>query len=100
MTIKDVAEHLNIGWDVLKDIQKRDLTRRFARPRLKHLRQIAIDMSTAYIKAVSTHLPEAAIVFDHFHVLKLFNEKLSNLRRELYSEATDKMHKEVLKGTR
>ena len=40
------------------------------------------------------------IVFDHFHVIKLFNEKLSDLRRELYREATEVLHKEVLKGTR
>ena len=154
MTIQDVAEHLNVGWDLVKDIQKRDLGRRFARPKLKHLRQIAIDeisigkghryltvvldlesgavvfvgdgkggdalkpfwrrlrrsgarikavaidMSAAYIEAVSTHLPEATIVFDHFHVIKLLNEKLSDLRRDLYREATDLLHKDVLKGTR
>jgi len=153
-TIQDVAKHLNVSWDLVKDIQKRDLTRRFARPKLKHLRQIAIDeisigkghryltvvldlrsgavvfvgdgkgadalvpfwkrvrrsgarieavamdMSAAYIAAVSTHLPKAAIVFDHFHVIKLFNDKLSTLRRELYREATDQLHKNVLKGTR
>jgi transposase len=154
MTIQDVAEHLNVGWDLVKDIQKRDLARRFARPKLKHLRQIAIDeisigkghcyltvvldlesgavvfvgdgkganalepfwrrarrsgarieavaidMSAAYIEAVSTHLPDATLVFDHFHVIKLFNEKLSDLRRDLYREATDQLHKDVLKGTR
>lgn len=61
---------------------------------------VAMDMSQAYISAVSTHLPGATIVFDHFHVIKLFNEKLSDLRRELYREATDLLHKEVLKGTR
>ena len=55
-----------------------------------------MDMSAAYIEAVSTRLPEAAIVFDHFHVIKLFNEKLSDLRRDLYREATDQLHKEVL----
>jgi transposase len=33
-------------------------------------------------------------------VIKLFNEKLSDFRRELHREATDRMHKEVLKGTR
>ncbi len=43
MTIKDVAGHLGIGWDAIKDIQKRYLQRHFARPRLKHLRHIAID---------------------------------------------------------
>ena len=43
MTIKDVACHLGVGWDVVKDIQKRHLHRRFAKPKLKHLKQIAID---------------------------------------------------------
>jgi transposase len=48
MTIKDVANHLGISWDVIKEIQKADLKRRFDRPKLKHLRQIAIDeISTA-----------------------------------------------------
>jgi transposase len=61
---------------------------------------VAMDMSQAYITAVSTHLPRAVIVFDHFHVIKLFNEKLSALRRDLYREATDLLHKKILKGTR
>ena len=43
MTIRDVAAHLNVGWDLVKDIQKRDLSRRFAKPKLKHLRRIAVD---------------------------------------------------------
>jgi transposase len=43
MTIYDVARHLNVGWDLIKDIQKRDLSRRYAKPKLKHLRYIAID---------------------------------------------------------
>ena len=154
MTIRDVAKHLGVSWDVIKDIQKRDLSRRFAKPKLKHLQHIAIDeisiakghryltvvmdlesgavvfvgdgkgadalkpfwkrlrgskakieavamdMSAAYREAVSTHLPKAKIVFDRFHVMKLFNEKLSDLRRALYREATDMMQKQVLKGTR
>jgi transposase len=154
MTIRDVARHLGVSWDVIKDIQKRDLSRRYAKPKLKHLRHIAIDeiavakghryltvvmdlesgavvfvgdgkaakaltpfwkrlrgskarieavamdMSKAYREAVSTHLPKATIVFDRFHVVKLFNEKLTGLRRELHREATDVLHKQVLKGTR
>jgi transposase len=43
MTIRDVAKHFGVSWDVIKDIQKRDLARRFAKPKLKHLRHIAID---------------------------------------------------------
>lgn len=151
MTMKDVATHLRVSWDLIKDIQKRNLERRFAKPKLKHLRQLAIDeiaigkghnyltvvmdlesgavvfvgdgkgeealkpfwrrlkssqarieavamdMSKAYIKAVKTNLPEAMIVFDHFHLVKLFNDRLSDLRRSLYREASEK-DQEVMKG--
>lgn len=154
MTIKDVAQHLKVSWDVIKDIQKRNLARRFSRPKLKKLRQIAIDeitvgkghryltnvldlrtgavvfvgdgkgaealepfwrrlrgsgarveavaidMSPAYIRAVSDNLSKAAIVFDHFHIIKLFNEKLSKLRRSLYRKASADGDKNVIKGIR
>ena len=154
MTIWDVAVHLDVSWDVIKDIQKRHLQKHFSRPKLKHVTQIAIDeisigkghryltvvldlesgavlhvgegkgadalerfwkrlrcsgakieavaidMSAAYIQAVREHLRDAVMVFDHFHIIKLFNEKLSELRRQLYREATDKLQKQVLKGTR
>lgn len=42
MTIRDLAAHPGVGWDLIKDIQRRDLSRRFARPKLKRLRRIAI----------------------------------------------------------
>ena len=154
MTIKDVAAHLRVSWDIIKDIQKRHLTRRFSRPKLKGLSQIAIDeistgkghryltvvlnlstgavvfvgdgkgadslkpfwrglkaskaniqavaidMSPAYIRAVTDNLPKAALVFDRFHIIKLFNEKLSDLRRQLYHELNDPFEKRLLKGTR
>ena len=61
---------------------------------------VAMDMSKAYREAVSTHLSKAKIVFDRFHVVKLFNEKLSQLRRDLHREATEMLQKKVLKGTR
>lgn len=61
---------------------------------------VATDMSPAYISAVRENLPQAALVFDHFHVVKLMNDRLQKLRRDLYRELTDKMHKNVLKGTR
>jgi transposase len=154
MTIKDVAKHLKASWDLVKDIQKRYLQKRFARPHLKHLRKIAIDeisigrghryltvvldlysgavvfvgdgkgadalnpfwkrlkrsrakiqavaidMSPAYIAAVLDNLPKAAIVYDRFHVMKMYNDKLSDLRRQLQREAEDPLQLEVLKGTR
>lgn len=65
-----------------------------------NIEAVAIDMSPAYIDAVQTNLPNATIVFDHFHIIKYFNDKLSDLRRDLYREITDGLHKKVLKGTR
>jgi transposase len=154
MTIKDVADHLCVSWDIIKDIQKRHLLRHYSRPSLKDVRQIAIDeisigsghryltivldletgavlfvgdgkgaeslisfwrrlrrlkgnieavaidMSAAYIAAVSEHLPDAMIVFDRFHIVKLMNEKLTQLRRDLHREAVEGLSKQVLKGTR
>ena len=43
MTPTDVARHLGISWDLANDIQKRRLGKRFARPKLRRLKQIAID---------------------------------------------------------
>ena len=61
---------------------------------------VAIDMSRAYIKAVRSNLPKAAIVFDHFHVVKLFNDGLSKLRQQLYYETTNYLNSQTLKGLR
>ena len=43
MTILDVARHLHVSWDVVKDIQKRYLRKKFSRPVLKDVRHLAID---------------------------------------------------------
>jgi len=154
MTLLDVARFLKIGWDSIKDIVKRNLKRRFSKPRLGHLKNLAIDeisiakghkyltvvldldsgavvfvgdgkgaaslkpfwrrltqarakieaisidMSPAYISAVLENCPKAALVFDHFHIVKLMNEHLTDLRRRLYHELKDCLEKEVLKGSR
>lgn len=42
-TVLDVALHLGLSWDVVKHIRKRALQRRYARPQLSGLRQLAID---------------------------------------------------------
>jgi transposase len=43
MTIKDIADHLTLGWDTVKEIVKADLARRYAKPPLAEVRQLAID---------------------------------------------------------
>jgi transposase len=64
------------------------------------VRAVATDMSPAYIAAVLENLPQARLVFDRFHVMKLLNEKLTELRRQLYREAQGLLGKSVLKGIR
>jgi transposase len=64
------------------------------------IKAVAIDMSPAYIMAVTDNLAKAAIVFDHFHVIKLYNEQLSDLRRKLYQEISEQGQKQLIKGTR
>jgi transposase len=81
------------GGDALKPFWKR-----LRRCKAK-IAAVAMDMSPAYHNAVSTHLPKATIVYDHFHVIKLFNDKLSTLRCWLYHRADDEQ-KKVLKGSR
>jgi transposase len=81
------------GGDALKPFRER-LRRSGAR-----VAAVAMDMSPACRQAVSTHLEGAVVVSDHFHVIELFNEKLSDLRRSLSHRATEEQ-KLVLKGVR
>jgi len=60
---------------------------------------VAMAMSAAYWAAGAEHLPDAAVVFDRFHLVKLVNEKLDDLRRALGREATGLM-KRTVKGLR
>jgi transposase len=63
------------------------------------IRAVATDMSAAYWSAVLEHLPDAALVFDKFHVIKLMNERLDDLRRQMVREAEGPL-KLRIKGTR
>jgi len=54
------------------------------------VKAVAMDMSRAYAAAVTRHLPKAKIVFDPFHVIKLMNEHLDEIRRRLMREAEKK----------
>ena len=153
MTIQDIAGWLGVSTTMIRNIDKQYLKTHFGKPRLKDVRQIAIDeisvrkghryltivmdletgaiifaaegkgekslqsfwkrlrgsgakveaaatdMSSAYYAAVQKNLPNAVLVFDRFHIAKLMNDKLTQLRRELQREA-EGLGKDVLKGTR
>jgi transposase len=59
-----------------------------------NITDVSCDMSPAFIKGVRDNLPEAEITFDKFHILKIINEAVDEIRR---IEARDKP---LLKGTR
>ncbi|MEL7428234.1 MAG: ISL3 family transposase, partial [Bacteroidota bacterium] len=54
----------------------------------------SIDLSKAYIRACKDYLPKAKIVFDRFHLQKLLNQAVDQVRRE------DQKHNQALKRSR
>jgi transposase len=81
------------GGDALKDFRKR------LRRKRNQIKAVAMDMSNAYSAWVGKVLPESEIVYDHFHVIKLMNERMDNLRRSTMNKLEDDM-KKALKGKR
>lgn len=47
------------------------------------VRYVAIDMCTVFVSAIRRYLPHATIVVDHFHVVKLANDTLAEVRRRV-----------------
>ena len=70
-----------------------DLTAHDGEP--EKITSACIDMSPAFIKGVQESLSNAHITFDRFHLMKLLNEAVDEVRR---SEA--KSHQDLLKKTR
>jgi len=48
----------------------------------KKIENVSCDMSPAFIKGVQENLPKAEIVFDKFHIIKIINEAVDNVRKE------------------
>jgi transposase len=55
---------------------------------------VRIDVSPAFIKAVTGNLPNAAITFDKFHAVKIINNAVDQVRRG------EQKQQSVLRGTR
>ena len=81
------------GGDALNDFRKR------LKPREKQIKAVAIDMANSYSAWVKAVLPDADIVYDHFHVIKLMNERMNNLRKSTMNKLEEEQKKE-LKGKR
>ena len=61
---------------------------------VNNITDVSCDMSGAFIKGVKENLPTAKITFDRFHIIKLINEAVDEVRR------TEALNNPLLKGTR
>jgi transposase len=61
---------------------------------IDNITDVSCDMSKAFIKGVTENIPNAKITFDKFHIIKLINKAVDDVRRQ---EAKDNP---ILKGTR
>lgn len=52
----------------------------------KNIKNVTMDMSRSYIKASKKYFPQAEVIFDRFHISKLLNEAVDQVRREEQSE--------------
>jgi transposase len=68
--------------------------------RVAKLEAVTIDMSAAYIKAVTEASPQALIIFDRFHVQRLAHDAVDEVRRAEVREAPSPGERKSLKGTR
>lgn len=50
------------------------------------IRYVAIDMCTVFVAAIRRSLPHATIVVDHFHVVKLANDTVAEVRRRIATQ--------------
>jgi transposase len=50
------------------------------------IRYVAIDMCTVFVAAIRRYLPNATIVVDHFHVVKLANDTVAEVRRRIATQ--------------
>jgi transposase len=58
------------------------------------IEEMCCDMSPAFISGVEKQFPEASLTFDKFHVMKIINDAVDQVRREEFKDRIE------LKGTR
>jgi transposase len=65
-----------------------DTVRAFATELVAHggdparIQDVCMDMSPAFIAGTAAHLPQAEITFDRFHIVKILNEAVDDVRRD------------------
>lgn len=64
------------------------------------IQAIAIDMWEPYIEAICERAPQAAIVFDHFHVVRTYHRKVVDRVRIDETKKAEEEHEGIYKGTK
>lgn len=59
----------------------------------ENIKQMCCDMSPAFIKGVADNFPDAELTFDKFHIMKVVNEAVDQVRRE-----EQKKHPELVRS--
>jgi transposase len=83
--------------DLLRDRKKQTVIRYLSS--LEHrdrIEVICIDMWQPYREAARQCLPDAAIVIDKFHVVKMANEAIEQIRKELRAGLDDKQRRTLM----
>ena len=65
------------------------------RRKSKQIKAVSMDMANSYSAWVAEVLPNADIVYDHFHLIKLMNDKLNTLRRSTMNKLEEDQKKEL-----
>lgn len=74
--------------------QKVHYTKRLDRNKIK-LEGISLDFGRAYIKWAEEAQPQAELIFDHFHHIKLMNDKLDKIRRTTMNKLEEEEKKQL-----
>lgn len=61
---------------------------------------VAMDMWLSYFNAVIHNIPDAKIIFDRFHIVKMMNKALDEVRRALYHDEAFLNNRDLVKGIR
>jgi transposase len=53
---------------------------------------VALDSHRGYARAVATHLARATLVIDHFHLIRLANQVIDDVRRRVQQHTSVQQH--------
>lgn len=75
------------GLDALEGFAKR-----LARSKAE-IKYVTMDLGQVFTSWAKLHLPKATVVYDHFHVVKLMNDALDKVRRQVMSDLDEEERK-------